>query len=80
MTDRRHSTVYLGAVSATYVKTDMVYDGSSKMTGGTLGTFLARLPDAGLQWLVGVNGLTLKGDIGCGYLNGKRLSVCPPAV
>ncbi|HEY5378310.1 MAG TPA: autotransporter domain-containing protein [Pseudolabrys sp.] len=59
------------ALSANYVKTDMVYDGSSKMTGGSAGLFLARMPDAGLQWLVGATGLTLKGDVTRGYLNGN---------
>jgi uncharacterized protein YhjY with autotransporter beta-barrel domain len=58
------------AVGANYVSTDMVYDGSAKMAGGSGGVFLARVPDAGLQWLVGVNGMTLKGDITRGYLNG----------
>ncbi|HEX3440136.1 MAG TPA: autotransporter domain-containing protein [Pseudolabrys sp.] len=62
------------AVSANYVETDMVYDGSAKMTGGSAGAFVARVPDAGLQWLVGVNGLTLKGDIDRGYLNGSSLA------
>jgi len=37
----------------------MVYDGSAKMGGGSLGAFLARVP-ACLQWLLGVNGITLK--------------------
>lgn len=59
------------ALSANYVKTNMVYDGSSKMSGGSAGLFLARMPDAGLQWLVGSTGLTLKGDITRGYLNGN---------
>jgi probable HAF family extracellular repeat protein len=59
------------AVSANYTNTDMVYDGSAKMWGGSLGAFLARVPDAGLQWLLGVNGTTLSGDINRGYLNGS---------
>ena len=63
------------ALSANYVRTNMVYDGSSKMSGGSAGVFLARVPDAGLQWLVGVGGITLKGDIDRGYLNGSGLAL-----
>ena len=59
------------AVSANYVKTDMVFNGSSKMAGGSGGLFLARVPNAGLQWLVSVDGTTLTGDISRGYLNGS---------
>jgi probable HAF family extracellular repeat protein len=59
------------AVAANYVKTDLVYDGSSKMHGGSIGGFIARVPDTGLQWLVGVDGLTLKGNIDRGYLSGS---------
>lgn len=62
------------AVSANYVKTDMVYDGNAKMSGGTLGAFLARVPNAGLQWLVAANVMTLKGDVTRGYLNGSGLT------
>jgi hypothetical protein len=69
--DLPNALVAGAAVSANYIETDMVYDGSAKMTGGSAGAFLARVPDYGLQWLVGVNGLTLKGDIDRGYLNGK---------
>jgi probable HAF family extracellular repeat protein len=57
--------------SANYINTNLVYDGSAKMWGGSLGAFLARVPDAGLQWLLGVNGTTLSGDINRGYLNGS---------
>lgn len=57
--------------SANYVRSNMVYDGVSKMQGGGAGVFLSRVPDAGLQWLVGVSGLTLKGDVTRGYLNGN---------
>jgi uncharacterized protein with beta-barrel porin domain len=52
----------------------MVYDGSATMAGGSAGVFLARVPNAGLQWLAGVTGLTLKGDIDRGYLNGSGLT------
>ncbi|HEY6833266.1 MAG TPA: autotransporter outer membrane beta-barrel domain-containing protein, partial [Pseudolabrys sp.] len=72
--DLPNAMIVGAAVSANYVQTDMVYDGSAKMTGGSAGAFLARVPDAGLQWLVGVNGLTLKGDIDRGYLNGSGLA------
>ena len=58
-------------VSANYINTNMVYDGSAKMWGGSLGAFIARVPDAGLQWLLGINGTTLSGDINRGYLNGS---------
>ena len=61
-------------VSANYINTDMVYDGSAKMKGGSLGAFIARVPDAGLQWLLGINGITLSGDINRGYLNGSGLA------
>ena len=56
--------------SANYIKTDTVYDGHAKMSGGAIGAFIARAPDTGLQWLAGVSGLTLSGDITRGYLNG----------
>jgi uncharacterized protein YhjY with autotransporter beta-barrel domain len=56
--------------SANYIKTDMVYDGHAKMSGGAIGAFVARAPDTGLQWLAGVSGLTLSGDVTRGYLNG----------
>ncbi len=59
------------ALAANYVNTNMVYDGSAKMWGGSLGAFVARVPDAGLQWLLGVDGTTLSGDINRGYLNGS---------
>jgi hypothetical protein len=57
--------------SANHVRTNMVYDGSAEMQGGAAGVFLARTPDAGLQWLVGVSGITLKGQVTRGYLNGN---------
>jgi uncharacterized protein YhjY with autotransporter beta-barrel domain len=72
--DLPNAMIVGAALSANYVKTDMVYDGSAKMTGGSGGVFLARVPNAGLQWLAGVNGLTLKGDIDRGYLNGSGLA------
>lgn len=58
------------SASANYVKTDMVYGGNAKMTGGAFGAFLARAPDTGLQWLLGGSVINLKGDITRGYLNG----------
>jgi probable HAF family extracellular repeat protein len=65
------SMVAGAAVAANYVKTDLVYAGSSKMQGGSIGGFIARVPTAGLQWLFGVDGLTVKGNIDRGYLNGS---------
>jgi uncharacterized protein with beta-barrel porin domain len=58
-------------VGAHYVNTDMVFDGSAKFSGGSAGAFLARVPDAGLQWFVGIGGITLAGDADRGYLNGS---------
>jgi probable HAF family extracellular repeat protein len=57
--------------SANYVRTKMVYDGNSKMQGGSGGAFIARAPNAGAQWLLGVSGIALKGDVTRGYLNGN---------
>jgi probable HAF family extracellular repeat protein len=56
--------------SANYVKTNMVYNGNAKMTGGAVSAFIARVPDIGLQWLVGGSLINLQGDISRGYLNG----------
>lgn len=63
------------SASANYVKTDMVYSGNAKMTGGAVGAFLARAPNTGLQWLVGGSVINLKGDIARGYLNGVTPSI-----
>jgi len=52
----------------------MVFDGSAKMSGGSAGVFIARVPDDGLQWLVGLTGIVLKGDVTRGYLNGNSLT------
>jgi probable HAF family extracellular repeat protein len=71
--DLPNAMIVGAALTANYVKTDMVYDGSAKMTGGSLGGFMARVPDAGLQWLAGVTGLTLAGNVDRGYLNGSSL-------
>jgi probable HAF family extracellular repeat protein len=65
------SMVAGAAVAAHAVKTNLVYNGSSKMQGGSIGAFIARVPDVGLQWLLGVDGLTLQGNIDRGYLNGS---------
>jgi len=58
-------------VSANGIKTNMVFNGSAKFDAGTLGAFVARIPQAGLQWLVGVGGIVGEGDISRGYLNGN---------
>ena len=68
--DLPHQLVAGLAFSANYVKTDMVYDGNAKMSGGAIGAFLAQMPDAGFQWLVGASAMTLSGEITRGYLNG----------
>lgn len=58
-------------VSANYIKTNMVFEGSAKFDAGTVGAFMARIPQAGLQWLVGFGGIRSEGDISRGYLNGN---------
>jgi probable HAF family extracellular repeat protein len=58
-------------VSANYIKTNMVFDGSAKFGAGTAGAFAARIPQSGLQWLVGIGGIASGGDINRGYLNGS---------
>jgi probable HAF family extracellular repeat protein len=58
-------------VSANAVRTDMVYDGKARMAGASAGAFVASAPDAGLQWLFSVAGITLDGDVTRGYLNGN---------
>ena len=57
-------------IAANVIKTDMVFNGSAKMSGGSAGAFIARMPDAGLQWLVGIGGIAITGDVTRGYLNG----------
>ena len=61
-------------VSANYIKTNMVFDGSAKFDAGTVGAFAARIPQAGLQWLVGIGGIRSEGDISRGYLNGNGVA------
>jgi hypothetical protein len=64
--------VVIGAtVGANAIRTDMVFNGSAKMSGGAVGTFIARVPDAGLQWLAAIGGTTMTGDVTRGYLNGN---------
>jgi probable HAF family extracellular repeat protein len=58
-------------VSANYIKTNMVFDGSAKFSAGTAGAFVARIPQSGLEWLVGIGGIASEGDIKRGYLNGS---------
>jgi uncharacterized protein with beta-barrel porin domain len=41
------------------------------MSGGAVGAFIARVPDAGLQWLAAIGGTTMTGDVTRGYLNGN---------
>jgi outer membrane autotransporter protein len=49
----------------------MVFEGSAKFDAGTAGAFVARIPQSGLQWLVGIGGIASAGDIKRGYLNGS---------
>lgn len=58
-------------VSADHIETNMVFDGSAKFDAGTAGAFVARIPQSGLQWLVGIGGIVSEGDIRRGYLNGS---------
>jgi probable HAF family extracellular repeat protein len=61
-----------GGINGDYVRTNnMVFGGNATMAGGSGGVFLARIPDAGLQWFVGVDGTALTGDVTRGYLNGS---------
>jgi uncharacterized protein with beta-barrel porin domain len=48
-----------------------VFNSSAKMSGGAAGAFIAHVPDGGLQWLAGIGGTTIKGDVTRGYLNGN---------
>jgi uncharacterized protein YhjY with autotransporter beta-barrel domain len=50
--------------------TNMYSGGSAKMNAGTFGAFIAQVPDAGWQWLLGANAIYLDGKISRGYLNG----------
>jgi probable HAF family extracellular repeat protein len=64
--------VVIGAtVGANAIRTDMVFNGSAKMSGGAAGAFIAHVPDAGLQWLAAIGGSTITGDVTRGYLNGN---------
>ena len=58
-------------IGADYIRTDMYADGEATMRGGSAGLFVARAPEAGLQWLVGLSGLTISGDVDRGYHNGN---------
>ncbi|MGL5167813.1 MAG: autotransporter domain-containing protein [Afipia sp.] len=72
MTHMLGRDIIAGATAgASTVWTDMVDGGKSRMSGGGGGVFVARMPGAGLQWLVGASALTLGGDITRGYLNGS---------
>jgi hypothetical protein len=72
MTASLSDKIVAGAlVSANTVRTEMVHDGSARMAGASAGAFVARAPDAGLQWLFSAAGITLDGDVTRGYLNGN---------
>jgi probable HAF family extracellular repeat protein len=72
--DLPHDIVVGATLGASYVKTDMVFDGRARMSGGGASAFVARMPNAGLQWLVGIAGIALTGDVTRGYLNGSGLA------
>src|ERR1700744_5513478 len=65
------SMIVGAAVSADFATTSMVYNGKATMQGGSGGIFAARVPDAGLQWFLGVDGAALSGSATRGYLNGS---------
>ena len=70
---RRRHTIGANNIS---IKTDMVFNGySAKMSSAALQVaFVARVPDAGLQWLAGIGGTAITGDNFRGYLNGNDLA------
>lgn len=75
-TYRFGDTMMVGAtVGADFIKTNMSTSGSANMSGATAGSFVARIPETGLQWLVGLSGITLKGTINRGYLNGNTPTI-----
>jgi hypothetical protein len=58
-------------IGADNIRTTNMYDGgSSRMNAGIIGAFIAQVPDAGWQWLLGANAIYLDGKISRGYLNG----------
>jgi probable HAF family extracellular repeat protein len=64
--------IFVGAsAGANALKTDMVFNGSADMSGASAGAFIARSPIAGLQWLAGIAGTAIQGDVTRGYLNGN---------
>jgi probable HAF family extracellular repeat protein len=69
--DLPHGVVIGATVGANAIRTDMVFNGSAKMSGGVAGAFIAHVPDAGLQWLAAIGGTTITGDVTRGYLNGN---------
>jgi uncharacterized protein YhjY with autotransporter beta-barrel domain len=69
--DLTNSMIVGAAVSADFATTSMVFNGSATMQGGSGGVFVARVPDAGLQWFLGVDGAALSGSVTRGYLNGS---------
>ncbi|MFZ0847410.1 MAG: autotransporter domain-containing protein [Pseudolabrys sp.] len=68
--DLPHEMIAGVMFGANYSTAKMVYDGSSKFWGGSAGAFIGRDPRAGLQWFLGADATTQKGDIKRGYLNG----------
>jgi probable HAF family extracellular repeat protein len=67
--------VVLGAtMGAAQIRTDMIFDGNAKMDGGSIGAFVTRSRQLGLQWTLGASATTLKGTVDRGYLNGSGLA------
>lgn len=60
-------------IGVDHIRTDLYAGGEATMTGGSAGLFLAQVPEAGLQWLVGLGGLTASGDIERAYYNGAAI-------
>ncbi len=63
-----------GTLGESLVETPMLYDGSSRVWGTSLGAFIASNPDQGFQWLVGANASYLDGSIDRQYINGVSIS------
>lgn len=59
-------------LSGNAVNTYMAYDGNAKMKGASVSGFLSHRPAKGLQWMLAVTGITLKGKVNRGYLNGSN--------
>jgi hypothetical protein len=64
--------IVVGAtMGATYIRGNLVNNGNSTLQGGSATSFAARLPESGLQWIVGLTGARFNGSVDRGYLNGE---------